>query len=245
MNSLTLPFRALLDPVGAVPPLIQGRKWLIPLLVMAMATAASGTALALRLDASRIVIPKMQMTGELGKASEREISEQIEQTQRLGIVGGVAKGVFLVPLEILFLAIALKLTAWLIGRKALFADAFTVAAITMLPLAVYNVVLAVAAFSQVSLSPKMLTELVPTSLAAVVTVGPIAARALGTIDFFNLWAAALMGLGFASATQMKPWKGLLLGLFLYALFACAVFIGLPGLMAGAPGGGGGMGGGPR
>jgi len=244
MESLTLPLRALLDPVGAVPPLVEGRRWLVPLLVMALATAASGTALALRLDASRLVIPKLQMTGELAKASEREISEQIDQTQRVGIVAGVAKGVFLVPLEILFLAIALKITAWLIGRKALFARAFTVAAITMLPLAVYHLVLAVSAFSQGSLSPKMVEELVPSSLAAVVHASPVAARALATLDFFNLWAALLMGLGFSSATQLAPWKGLLVGVVLYVLFACAVFIGLPGLMAGGPGGGGPMGG-PR
>lgn len=236
MNSLTLPFRALLDPVGAVPPLVEGRRWLVPLLVMALATAASGTALALRLDASRLVIPKLQQTGELAKASEREISEQIEQTERVAIVVGVAKGVFLVPLEILFLGLALKIAAWLIGRKALFMRAFTVAAITMLPLAVYHLVLAASALSQGSLSPKMAAELVPTSLAALVQASPVAARALGAVDFFNLWAALLMGLGFSSATQLTPWKGLLLGLVLYVLFACAVFIGLPGLMAGGPGG---------
>lgn len=236
MESLTLPLRALLDPVGAVPPLVEGRRWLVPLLVMALATAASGTALALRLDASRLVIPRLELTGELAKASEREISEQIEQTQRVSIVTGVAKGVFVVPLEILFLAIALKVTAWLIGRKALFARAFTVAALTMLPLAVYHLVLAAAAFGQGSLSPKMVEALVPTSLAAVLQASPVAARALAAVDFFNLWAALLMGLGFSAATQLAPWRGLLLGLFLYLLFACAVFIGLPGLMAGGPGG---------
>jgi hypothetical protein len=68
---------------------------------------------------------------------------------------------------------------------------------------------------------------------------------LGAVDFFNLWAALLMGLGFASATQLKPSRGLALGLFLYLLFACVAFVGLPAMMAGGPGGPGGGAGGPR
>lgn len=245
MNALTLPLRALLDPVGAVPRAVQARSWVLPLVLLSVATAASGTAVALRLDAARLVIPQMEMTGELGKASEREIDEKIEQTQRVGIVAGIAKGVFVAPLTLLLIAVALKLTAWLLGRKTPFGALFTTSALAMLPVAVFHLALAAAALRQPALTPKLAVTLLPTSLAALLPDQPPKLdRVFQAIEFFNLWAAALLGLGFASAAQLKPWKGVLLGLFLYAMFAAVAYVGGPGLAMGGPGGPGGPGGHP-
>jgi hypothetical protein len=242
MESLTLPFRLLLDPVGAVPRAVESRRWVVALLLACLTTAASGAAIALRLDASRVVIPKMAMTGELAKASEREISEAIEQAQRIALVGGIAKGLLLMPLLVLFLAVALKVAAWLIGRKALFAETFTVAALTMLPLAVLHGIEVVVALKQVALTPSMVAQLVPSSLAAIARGAPAITRVYAAVDLFNVWSALVMGLGFAAASKWNPWKGALFGLFLYVLFACAFLIGLPGLAAGMGGGPGAAGG---
>ncbi|MBS1153791.1 MAG: hypothetical protein H6Q89_5489, partial [Myxococcaceae bacterium] len=38
------------------------------------------------------------------------------------------------------------------------------------------------------------------------------------------------GLGFAAATKLSPWRGVLLGLLLYVLFAAAILVGLPGMI---------------
>jgi hypothetical protein len=58
-----------------------------------------------------------------------------------------------------------------------------------------------------------------------------------SLDFFNLWGALVLGLGFAAAVGMKQWKGAIFGVFLYVLYAGVFLIGLPALMAGAgPGG---------
>jgi hypothetical protein len=242
MDALFLPLRALLDPVGAVPRAVEARRWFVALSLACLSTAASGAVIALKLDASRVVIPKMMMSGELMKASEREISEAIEQAQRVALVGGIAKGLLLVPLLVLLLAVVLKITAWLIGKKALFVEAFTVAALTMLPLAVLNLIQLVVAANQVALTPTMVEALVPTSLAALLEASPKLMRVYGAVDLFNVWAALVMGLGFAASTKWSLWKGALFGLFLYVLFACAFLIGGPGLAAGMGGPPGGMGG---
>ncbi len=240
MDAIALPLRALLDPFGAVPKAVEARKWLIPLILLGLTTAVSGVAVATRLDASRLVIPKMEASGELGKASEREIDEQVQQTQRVAIVGGVAAGLFLVPLELLAIAVALKIVAWLLGRKAAFAAVWTVAAVSALPFVLDHLVTAAAALNQPSLSPKTAAALLPSSLAALSPdAPPHLARVLGAVDFFNLWAALLLGIGFGAATKLPTWKGVLLGLFLYVLFAAAALVGLPGLAGQA---GGGMGG---
>jgi hypothetical protein len=225
-----------------LPLAVERRRWFIPLLALCVLTAASGAAIALRLDAARVVIPKLQMTGELLKISEREISEQIEQAQRIALVGGIAKGVFLMPLIVLLLAVALKLVAWLTARKVLFVEAFTIAAVTMLPFAVLRAIELAVAIKNPVLTPAMIEALVPTSLLAVKDAsGPALTGLFKALDVINLWATVLLGLGFAAASKWAPWKGTLFALFLYALFASAVFVGVPGLTAGM---GGGMGGHP-
>jgi hypothetical protein len=237
MDSITLPFRALLDPVGGVRLAVEGRRWFVPLLLLCVLTAASGAVIALRLDASRVVIPKLQMTGELLKASEREISEQIEQAQRIALVGGIARGVLLMPLVVLLLAVALKIVAWLTARKVLFVEAFTITALAMLPFAVLHAIELAAALKNPVLTPAMIEGLVPTSLLALKEAsGPALTGLFKALDVINLWAALLFGLGFAAASQWAPWKGALLALFVYALFASAVFIGVPGVSSGMAGG---------
>jgi hypothetical protein len=139
---------------------------------------------------------------------------------------------------VLLLGVALKFVSWLLGKKALFVACLTAAAVALLPVAVFHVVEFFAALRQDSLSPKMAEALVPTSVAQLKGGGPPRVqRVLATLDIVNLWSALLLGLGFAAATKWKPWRGALLGVVLYALFAGAFLIGLPGMMANGPGGG--------
>jgi hypothetical protein len=71
--------------------------------------------------------------------------------------------------------------------------------------------------------------LLPSSLAAWAPLGNAKlAGLLGAVDFFNVWAAALLGLGFAKGVQWSAPKGLAVGLFLYVMVA-AVAVAAPGL----------------
>lgn len=238
MEAITLPLRALIDPLGAIPKAVSQRRWFIPLLLIALLTALAGGLIASRIDASRVVIPKMQMSGELMKASEREVAEAIEQAERVALVAGIAKGLLLMPLLVLVLAVVLKIAAWLAGRKALFIELFTVAALTMLPVTVFHAIEVLSALRLELITPAVAAALVPTSLASIITdAGPKLSRVLTAIDVVNIWAALVMGVGFAAASKWSAWKGALFGLFLYVLFASAFMVGLPGLMP-PPGAGG-------
>lgn len=215
-----------------MPRAVEARKWFIPLALLGILTAASGVVLSARTDMSRVVIPKMQMSGELSKASEREISEEIEQSERIALVASVAIGVFAMPMLALVLAVCLKVLAWLFGRKAMFGAAFTTAAVGLLPIAVLKLIVLISAARQSVLSPDAAMALVPASLGEVLH-GPFSVpvtRALSVVNFFHVWSALLMGLGFAAATQMKAWRAVVLSLMVYVLVAGAVSVGLPGLM---------------
>ena len=232
-KTLALSLKTLFEPVGTMPRLVEARKWLIPMLLLGALTAASGAVLSSHIDQSRVVIPKMQQSGELTKASEREITEEIEQSERIGLVVSIAVGVFAMPMLVLGLAVLLKVLAWLIGRKAPFGAVFTTAAVGLLPIAVLKLVILIAAARQPILSPDVATALVPASLKDVLSGAysePVK-RALSAVNFFHLWSVLLVAMGFAASTQMKPWRALALSLFVYALLAGAISVGVPGLMS--------------
>jgi hypothetical protein len=233
LASIALSARAYVDPVSTVPRAIDQRRWVVPLLWLMVTGAAAGAAFAERLDAAKEVLPKMAEKGDLAKASEREVAEEIEQTQRIALVVGVAKAVFGMPLAVLLIAVALKLLSWLLGRKSEFGALFTAAAVAMLPVALYYLLSAVIALRQDVIAPSQAGKLMVSSLQPFFTGGsPGRGRILAAFDFFNLWSAGLLGLGFAAATKLSAWRGVLAGLILYVLFAAAILVGLPGIMGG-------------
>lgn len=259
------PLAVLLDPVGAVPAAVESRAWLVPLVLAMVLSAAASAAIATRLDTARLVLPRLEASGELSKASEREIGEQVEQAQRVAIVAGVAKGVFVVPALALLATLGLWLMSWLVGGRAAFAEIFTVICLALLPGAVGQGITLAAALNQSVIAPKAVKHLVPSSLEVLLVSSgegrsaetsrtPVADReppstASGRVawkpvaresllelaDFFHLWSALLLGLGFAAATRRARWQAVPLGVVLYFVTVAAVTIGLPGLAAGGGG----------
>lgn len=253
------PLAVLVDPVGAVPPAVEARAWVVPLLLAMVLSAAASAAIATRLDTARLVLPRLEAAGELARASEREIGEQVEQAQRVAIVAGVAKGLVGLPVLALLAAVGLWLMAWLVGGRAAFAELFTVICLALLPVAVAQGLTLASAINQSVIAPKAVSSLLPSSLEAVLSRAPDdgpasapsmerppapqapawkpSARAalLGLVDFFHLWSALLLGLGFAAATRRARWQAVPLGLALYFLTVAAVTIGLPALAAGGGG----------
>lgn len=241
MTSFLQPTRVLLDPLDATGAAIEARRWVWPLLLLVLCVSASGTAFSLRWEAGPSVVQQLQMSGQLGQMTESEIAEEIQTASRKALVGGIAKGVFVMPLLALVLAAALWVVGWLFETPAPFAKLMSVAALALLPLALYHLILAVCVLAQHSLSLARLPELVPSSLAVLDGLTPKMKKVLGAVDFFNLWSVGLMGLGFSSATGMRRGRAVVLSTVLYLMFVGVFSIGLPELMAGGPGGPGGPG----
>ncbi len=238
---------ALWNPVEAVPRAVEATRWVLPLLLTMILTALGSAAVGTRLDTARVVLPKLAESGELAKATEREVSEQIEQAQRVAIVAGVAKGIVVVPLLALLASAGLWIWSWLMGGRATFQRLFTAVALASLPFACAQGITLASALRQRTLSPVMVDELVPSSAAAFVPApvdsGPKELKAprpewkpqasrslLGLLDFFHLWAALLLGWGFASAARLERWRGAPATTALYFLVLAAVMVGLPNLM---------------
>ncbi|WP_342381670.1 YIP1 family protein [Myxococcus stipitatus] len=234
MTSLVQPVRVFIDPVEGTPAAVEARRWVWPLLILALCVSASGTLFSLRWDAAPDVIRELQASGEMATISEADLTDKIQTTTRKALVGGIAKGVFVMPMTALLLAAILWVVSWLFDRSTNFEKLMSVAALSLLPIALYHAVLALCISAQHTLSVARLAQLVPSHLGALMTdLSPKMARVASTMDFFNLWSTVILGLGFSAATGMSRGRALLLALVLYAMFAGVMMVGLPGVqMAG-------------
>jgi hypothetical protein len=226
------------DPLEEAPRAVSQRAWGWLLAVVMIATALGGATLASRVDPSAPVRAKLEKAGELAKVTDRELSEQIEQARRVGIVGGVAKGLLGVPLLALVAAAATWLLVRLVGARADFGAALTAVALALAPLGVEQTITLVSALRQPSLSEKTAASLVPSSLSRVVKAPaagsgwkPVAVeRLLGLVDFFHLWRALLFGVGLSALTGARRVWAIPGGALLYVLVVAATTVGVPGLL---------------
>lgn len=236
LGSLLASLRALLDPVAGVGAAVEGRRWGAALALLVVCATASGVSLALRFDAARQVVPRMAESGELQKVSERELTENVEQARRVAIVAAVARSVFGLPLLVLAAAVALRVAVWLVGQRASFGACFSTAAVGLLPLAVFHLIVTISALRQDVLGSLDPGDLVTSSLAQLQGWQGLWARVGRGADFFHLWVVGLLGLGLAQATQRSRRFGLGLSFGLYAAYVAVVFVALPGLPSPASGG---------
>jgi hypothetical protein len=233
MVSVLQPARAILDPVDGLSAAIEARRWFWPLAFLAIAVSFSGAAFALRWNAEPTIIQQLQMAGELQSSTEQDLAQQVVTAQRVRLVTGVSQGVFAMPLVVLLIAAVLKLAGWLFATPAPFVKCFSAAALAMLPVALLHVILGVSFLRQPALTDAQAQHLVPSSLAWFVPRAPLAAqRLLASLDFFKLWSAALLGLGFSAASGMRRSRALLLGFALYAMYVGAFSVGIPGMRGG-------------
>ncbi|WP_163992695.1 YIP1 family protein [Pyxidicoccus caerfyrddinensis] len=233
MTSLVQPVRVFVDPFEGTRTAVEARRWVWPLLILALCVSASGTLYSLRWDAAPDVIRELQGTGTLAGMSEADLSDNIQTATRKALVGGIAKGVFVMPLLALVLACVLWVVGWLFDRPAPFERLMSAAALALLPIALYHLIFTVCLAAQHSVTAARAAQLVPSNLGVIIQgLSPKMLRVASAVDFFNLWSAGLLGLGFSAATGMSRGRALLLAVVLYAMFAGVMMIGLPGMGGG-------------
>jgi len=225
--------KVLTDPAEGVPAAIEARRALWPVVLLSVATAFAGACFAVRWNAAPSILQGLESSGQLKGMPEADIAEQIQQAERLKLVTGIAGGLVLPALMVLGIALVLALLAWLLGRKGPFNGFFTAAAVGMLPVALAKFLYGLMALVQSSVSEDRAGSLLPSSLAFVFhPQSPKLMRLLSSLDLFHLWAALLVGIGFAAVVGMKRRQGLLVGAALFLAQLGVFGIGLPGLTAG-------------
>jgi hypothetical protein len=225
--------KVLTNPAEGVPAAVEARKALWPVVFLCLATAFGGAAFALRWNAAPSIVKGLEMSGQLKGMPEADLADQIQQAQRLKLVTAIAGGLVTPVLVVLGIAIALSLLAWLLGKKGPFNGFFAAAAVGMLPVALARFLYGLVALVQTSLSEDRAATLLPSSLAFVFhPQSPKLMRLFSSLDFFQLWAALLIGVGFAAVVGMRRRQGLVVGAALFVVQLCVFGLGLPGLGGG-------------
>ena len=177
-----------------------------PLLFAMLASILLGGALAVRVDAREVTLKQLEMQGKLASMSDRQIEDAQKSSERIFMVKKVAVGIFEAPFGLLLGGVGLLLLSWFLRGRSKASEVFTVAAYGLLPGAIATLVEAGATWLRPMVSPEGQAS-VPRTLAALAAAfgHPVigaAAKVLGAFDVFDLWGAAMMAFGLATAAQL-------------------------------------------
>jgi hypothetical protein len=162
-----------------------------------------GASMALRVDAAQSTLRKMEMSGQLQGMSDRQLADETHNAERLFAVVSVAKAVVGTPVALGLGCVAILWLTWFFRGRVKGSAVVPVAAATLLPAALADLLDAVTVFRLPALPPEGV-PLTPRALSAVLA---LAGRPLmdpwlkigNALDFFSLWGAILMGFGVAAA----------------------------------------------
>jgi hypothetical protein len=225
--------KVLTNPAEGVPAAIEARRALWPVVLLTLATIFAGAAFAVRLNAAPQIIGELEMSGQLKGMPEADLIDKIQQAERLKLVTSIAGGLVTPVLMVLGIAVVLSLLAWLLGKKGSFNAFFTAAAVGLLPLALARFLYGLVALVQTSLSEDRAATLLPSSLSFVFhPKSPKLMLLFSSLNFFHIWAALLVGVGFAAVVGMRRRQGLLVGTLLFLAQLGVFGIGLPAMSGG-------------
>jgi hypothetical protein len=173
----------------------------------------AGAAQAWRVDAKESTLRKLEKQGGLQNMSDRQIEDETRTGERVYQVMRVAGAAVEAPLGLALGCLAVLGLGWFLKGRIKGSAVAPVAAATLLPGAIANLLDAVAAFRHSSLPPEP-TLLAPRTVSALFEVfghpllGPLG-KLGNAFDFFSLWAALMLGYGVAFAGQVPVRRALI------------------------------------
>lgn len=181
----------------------RARWYLVFAMVCSLLLSA---ALVLRVDAQSSTLRRLEMTGQLKGMSDRQLADETHNAERVFAVTTIAKGALGPPVALGSACLALLALSWFFRGRIKGSAVAPVAAATLVPGAVADLLDAGVAFMHaamppegVPLAPRTLSALLP--LVGQPLMGPWA-KLGGAVDIFSLWAAVMMGYGLAAGGQV-------------------------------------------
>ena len=167
-----------------------------------------GAALAYRVDARSSTLRKLEMSGQLQTMSDRQVADETHSAERVAEVLSIAKGVASVPVQLGATCVALLGLVWFLRGRIKGSAVVPVAAATLLPGAIADLLDAAIAFRHQALPPDGV-PLAPRSLSAILPLlgHPLADPWLklgSALDFFSLWSALMLAFGVAAVGTIRP-----------------------------------------
>jgi hypothetical protein len=185
----------------------------LPLLVAMACALLAGGMQAYRVDGHAVTLQKLEKGGQIQNMSDRQVEDETKSTERIYMVARVAGAAVEAPLQLGLTCLAVLGLSWFLKGRIKGSAVAPVAAATLLPGAVANLLDAVAAFQHASLPPGP-SLLAPRSVSALFAVfgHPLMGPWLklgNVVDFFSLWAALMLAYGIVFAGQLPARRALI------------------------------------
>jgi len=235
------PVVALVAPDVGMERVARRERVLGPFLFALICSLLAAGAGSYRIDARDATLANLERSGQLKTMSDRQIEDQTKDAERTYVVKTIALGVVWPPVKLGLLCVGLLGLSWFVRGRSKGKAVAAVAAATMMPGAIEDLVRAGAALGRRSIPPQG-PPLVPADLASMwaqISGHPLAgpaARLLGAFDVFSLWGALLAGYGLATAANLplrRTMTATLIGwLCVHVLLAAATGGGGPGPQGG-------------
>jgi hypothetical protein len=230
MVSWRLIAEALVSPVTAFRALAEAPRSLVILVVLIAAQLTIPVALVGRVDSRRDVVRELAQSGKLADTTDRELTEKVQQADKIQVATYAATGLFGPPFRTLLLTLALWIWGrYLRGRPA-FGVLWSLCAYAQLPLAVRAVARGWVLSRLPYVYPDQIDGVLPSGLTSIGWHLPHGLEGLlGAADFFRIWTMVLLAVALYASAKISPLRASLGVGVAYAVFAVVAFVGLPRL----------------
>ena len=176
----------------------------------------AGFAQAYRVDTRSATLKKLEQAGQLQTMSDRQLDDETRSGDRLYQVMRVGKGLFEAPVSLGLTALGVVILVWFLRGKIKGRSVVPVAAATLLPNAIANLLDAVSAWNHATLPPQG-AMLAPRNLSGIAAafgqaLPPPWLKLGNAFDLFSLWAALMLGFGVAAAGDLPQRRALIVTL---------------------------------
>lgn len=229
--------RTLASPSVGLASAVDRRRSLTALALGTAAALAFAAAAVPRIDHERAAARALDRGPKAAEMTPHDREEALATARKLGQISGWAGAATGPALTALGAAVALFLAFRVAGTRPAFRETFAVAAHGLLPLWLAKLLAIPAALARAPIPAEEADRLLPSSLAALLPAGasPALGGALGAVDLFALWAAALVAAGMARATGASRRRAFAVVAVLYLAWIAVARVALPSLAAAGPG----------
>jgi hypothetical protein len=229
----TVIVRTLATPSLGLSAAVERRRSLTALALSTLAALAFAAAAVPRLDYERAAAAELDRSPKGAEMSPHDREEALATARKVGQIAGWASAATGPSLAALLAATLLFAAFRVAGTRPAFKDTFAVAAHGLVPIWLGEALAIPAALAHAPIPPADVGRLLPSSAAALLPPGAPAplAGALGGLDLFALWAAALVATGMARASGASRRRAAITTAVLYVAWVAIGRVALPALAA--------------
>ncbi len=229
--------RVLASPSAGLASAVERRRSLTALALGTAASLAFAAAAVPRTDHEQAALRELERGPKAAEMTPHDREQALATARKLGQTSGWAGAAAAPSLMAVGAALALFLAFRVAGTRPAFRETFAAAAHGLLPVWLAKALAIPAAIARAPIRSEEVSALLPSSAAALLPAGapPALAGALGAVDLFALWAAALVAGGMTRASGASRRRAFAVVAVLYVSWVAVARVALPALAAAGPG----------